>query len=169
MNLKCYFRYSKYLFTHRFYVMLACFKHGLIWRGLKHDLSKLNLHKEFIPYAKFFFSDDKPKRDETGYYKPHDTKNFEFERAWLHHVRKNSHHTQYWVNPKDKDVGGFTVLEMPEKDVYEMVLDWEGAGVAQKSTTNPRQWYEINKHRLILHENSRKLIEKKLKEWYPID
>ncbi len=164
---KCYFRYGKYLFKHRWHVMIACFKYGLIWRGLKHDLSKLNLTKEFIPYARFFYGENKPIRDETGYFKPFDSGNPNFEHAWNHHAKKNTHHWQYYCNPKDKDVGGITVLEMPKKDVLEMICDWHGAGLAQHSTTNPRQWYEIHKHQLILHHNTEKLLEEKLKEWYP--
>jgi hypothetical protein len=148
--------------------MMACFRHGLYWRGLKHDLSKLNLTKEFIPYARFFYSDNKPKRDKTGYYKPYDTGNEPFEKAWVHHLHNNSHHYEHWLNPRKPEDGSVPLtLRMPEKDMLEMICDWEGAGKAQHSTTNQRQWYEINKHHLMLHPESQEFIENKLKEWYP--
>jgi len=166
VQVKHYFNYSKYLFRHRFYVMLSCWKHGLIWRGIIHDLSKLNLKEEFIPYAKFFFSDNKPIRDENGYYKPHDTGNPDFEKAWFHHVRNNSHHWQHHCIAKDKDVGGISVHEMKKKDILEMICDWEGAGKSQNAKTNPRQWYEIQKDHLLFHPNTQKFLENKLKEWY---
>tara|TARA_Y100000310_G_C20670791_1_gene810169 strand:+ start:1408 stop:1854 length:447 start_codon:yes stop_codon:yes gene_type:complete len=147
--------------------MIQCFKRGLIWRGLKHDLSKLN-PKEFIPYAKFFYDqNNKPKRDSTGYLKPHDTGNIAFERAWNHHIRRNSHHWQCFCYPKDGDIGGINVLEMPKKDVIEMLCDWEGAKRAQKVTGPVTEWYEKNKYKLIFHSNTRQLIEEKLSEWYP--
>jgi hypothetical protein len=146
--------------------MLACFRHGLYWRGITHDLSKLNLTKEFIPYARFFYSDNKPIRDGTGYYKPHDTGNDDFEQAWFHHVKHNSHHWQYHCVPKDKDVGGVTTHPMKDKDILEMICDWEGAGIAQKAKTNPRQWYEINKHHLLFHPVTKLLLEKTLWEWF---
>lgn len=53
-------------------------------------------------------------------------------------------------------------LEMPEVYVREMVADWIGAGMAISGTSDPRIWYEKNKHSIILHSNSRKLIDELL-------
>lgn len=49
-------KYLKYLLCHKWYVMIECFREGLIWQGLMHDLSKF-LPSEFIPYANFFYPD----------------------------------------------------------------------------------------------------------------
>ena len=47
-------KYAGYVFRHKFYVALACFKQGLYWRGLTHDMSKF-LPTEWTPYAEFFY------------------------------------------------------------------------------------------------------------------
>jgi len=52
-----YLKYLKYILKHKWYVMIECFKNGLIWRGLMHDLSKF-LPSEFIPYANFFYGNN---------------------------------------------------------------------------------------------------------------
>ena len=44
-----FFRYLSYVIRHRWFVMIECFKRGLIWRGLTHDLSKFH-PSEFFPY-----------------------------------------------------------------------------------------------------------------------
>ncbi|HUS49741.1 MAG TPA: DUF5662 family protein [Candidatus Paceibacterota bacterium] len=157
----CYIEYSKYLLKHKFYVTLECFKIGLFWRGLKHDMSKF-LPSEFIPYARFFYGQGKKERDKirnkTGYYKPHDTGDEKFDYAWLHHVRNNDHHWQFYCMPKDADVGGIKIYEMPKNAVFEMMCDWIGASKAQKagSVTN---WYKQNGKKLILDEKARIIIE----------
>jgi len=37
-----YLKYLKYLLRHKWFVMLECFKEGLFWLGLTHDLSKFS-------------------------------------------------------------------------------------------------------------------------------
>lgn len=49
-----YLKYLKYILKHKYYVAVECFKMGLIWRGLVHDLSKLRL-SEFGAYANYFY------------------------------------------------------------------------------------------------------------------
>ncbi len=51
-----YLKYLNYIARHKWYVMNECFKEGLIWRGIVHDMSKL-LPSEFIPYANFFYKE----------------------------------------------------------------------------------------------------------------
>ena len=71
-----YFKYFHYIIRHKWFVFLECYKEGIIWRGITHDLSKF-LPSEFFPYANHFYgeknSDIKKGRDESGYYKPTDT------------------------------------------------------------------------------------------------
>jgi hypothetical protein len=102
-KIRCIRKYGWYLTKHKFFVMIECVKEGMLWRGLIHDLSKLN-PKEFFPYAYHFYQDNKPKRDSTGYYKPTDTGNLNFEMAWLHHIHKNKHHWQHYCISADNDV-----------------------------------------------------------------
>jgi hypothetical protein len=92
--MKRHWEYLKYVVRHRWFVMLACFQHGLIWRGLVHDLSKF-LPSEWFPYARFFYEPNgtkKTRRDKSGYYKPTDTGDSAFDFAWLLHQKRNRHH-----------------------------------------------------------------------------
>jgi hypothetical protein len=183
-----YFKYGWYLLKHKTFVMIECFKRGLIWRGIKHDLSKIN-PKEFFPYTKMFFSKNKPtNRDKTGYYSPNNTKDISFLKAWNRHWRKNDHHWQHFCNIRDKDeictcntkttesmevcqkcnkyLSNILTIEMPINSIKEMICDWEGARRAQKGKVNIKEWFNINNKKMYLHNNTRKNIENILNKWY---
>jgi len=156
-----YLSYMKYVTIHRWFVMVECFREGLIWQGLIHDLSKYR-PTEFIPYAKFFYDPNGIKRtvrEKSGYYKPTDTGDVAFDYAWLLHQKRNKHHWQWWILPEDE--GGIKTLSIPANYIKEMICDWRGAGRAQgvKDWQNPSRWYEINKHKMQLHGETRKNIE----------
>jgi hypothetical protein len=160
--MKCYFRYANYLFKHKLFVTLECFKHGLIWRGLVHDWDKF-LPNMFIQYAKHFYSNERPKRDSTGYYKPYETDNEKFDLAWLKHTKRNKHHWQWWTLSADGDESESLILyDIPKKYIVEMLCDWRGAAKAQKNTHTTKEWYNKNKHRLVFSENTQKFLEELL-------
>lgn len=154
--------------------MLECFKMGIVWRGLLHDLSKF-FPDEFIPYANHFYgsgNDIKRGRDSTGYYKPTDTGDKAFDFAWLLHQKRNRHHWQWWVLPEDE--GGVKLLEIKYPYNLEMICDWVGAGKAQGHFSpkddkylETRNWYKTNGNKMQLHPNTRlyieKMIERKIK------
>jgi len=101
MGIKRYIKYLNYVLRHKWFVSLECFKRGIIWRGILHDLSKF-LPSEFIPYARFFYEPDGASRqnkirDKTGYYKPTDSGDEKFDKAWLAHIHRNAHHWQHHI------------------------------------------------------------------------
>lgn len=149
--MKKYLKYFQYLFRHRWYVMLECFKYGLIWQGLVHDWSKF-LPDELIPYANFFYGGDNRK---DRFYDPKDGST-DFNYAWLKHQRRNPHHWQSWLLQEDD--GDKFPLKMPVKYAIEMVCDWRGAGKASGYNDTPA-WYLRNKEKIILHEETRKFVE----------
>ncbi len=149
-----YLKYLRYIIVHKWYVFIECWKFGIPWRGLLHDMSKFR-PKEFFPYANFFYS-PQLRRDPTGYYKPTDTGNAAFDLAWLLHQKINPHHWQWWILPEDN--GGMKVLEMPRQYILEMVADWTGAGRVQ-GTSGPLPWYRANKNKMLLHIKTRDAIE----------
>lgn len=152
-----YWKYTKYLVRHIWYVRKACWHNGLYWQGLIHDLSKW-LPSEFIPYANFFYGKDaKPRRDKTGYYKPTSTGDDAFDFAWLLHQKRNKHHWQFWVLPEDD--GGVKVLLMPIKYAKEMMCDWWGASMSTGHEGKNADWYAVNKDKMQLHPETRKFIE----------
>lgn len=158
-KIRCILKYGWYLNKHRFFVMMACFKRGMFWRGLVHDLSKYG-SKEFLQYAYHFYKDKRPKRDSTGYYKPTDTGNLVFEMAWLHHVHNNKHHWQYFCIPVNLNENKF--YDMPDRYIKEMICDWRGAHRAQNTEGTIKDWYYKNKYKLCFSTNTRKRIEELL-------
>ena len=156
-------KYLRYVIVHKWWVMVECFRHGLYWRGLMHDLSKL-LPSEYLPYAAFFYGREQcgqQSRDETGYYKPTDTGDVAFDFAWLLHQKRNDHHWQWWILPEDE--GGVKVLPMSRAARLEMLCDWHGAGRAQ-GKPDTAAWYRKNGHKMQLHPETRAWVEARLAE-----
>ncbi len=161
VNMTDYLKYLHYVLRHKWFVFIECCRYGLFWQGITHDISKF-LPSEFIPYANFFYGHRAPiRRDSTGYYKPTETGDQEFDYAWFLHQKRNKHHWQYWVFP---DEGGksFKVVEMPDKYQKEMLCDWLGAGMAQ-GTPDSKKWYDAHKDQLVLHSKTRAWIEEQLR------
>jgi hypothetical protein len=156
-------KYLSYVARHKWFVFEACARHGLILRGLIHDWHKF-LPSEWFPYTEHFYgkgSGIKTGRDETGYYKPTDTGDPDFDFAWLLHQKRADHHWQWWVLPEDE--GGVKVLEMSEKARLEMVCDWLGASKAQGhggTMASIRTWYAKNGGKMQLHDQTRYWVEK---------
>ena len=96
---------------HRKMVRKLCFKCGLYWQGLTHDLSKYS-HTEFWNGVKYF----------TGTASPHvgERKAKGYSDAWLHHHNRNKHHAEYWVDIKD---GKSIPISIPLKYLAEMICD----------------------------------------------
>lgn len=97
---------------HRLKVCKYCFKAGLIWQGLTHDLSKYS-PSEFFAGARFYQGNMSPQVKERvvlGY-----------SSAWLHHKGRNKHHFEYW---RDVDKSGKNApVKMPAKYLGEMICD----------------------------------------------
>ena len=97
---------------HRMLVCRYCFKAGLIWQGLTHDLSKYS-PIEFFAGARFYQGNMSPQVKERlvlGY-----------SAAWLHHKGRNRHHFEYWRDV-DKNRKNAPV-KMPAKYFGEMICD----------------------------------------------
>jgi len=145
-HVKIWYLYLIYVLTHKYYVLIACWKTGIEWRGLVHDLSKFR-PREFLPYSVYFYSTWNGKvRYES---KPTNTNSLPYDRAWQSHKNSNKHHWQYWVTINDK--GEVAAIPMPISSVLEMVCDWYGAGRAQENPLSTREWFESKKDSLILH------------------
>jgi hypothetical protein len=162
-------KYLKYVLRHKWYVFQECYKAGIPWRGLTHDLSKF-LPSEWFPYTEYFYGAEKPSvynfhgdcRNQlliAGYKFKEDVER-EFDVAWLHHQKRNLHHWQYWVLQKDD--GSQQVLPMPDIYRKEMLCDWRGAGKAIKGFDDTRNWYLTNRNKMLLHPVTRKWVEDEL-------
>ena len=159
-----YFKYLKYVVRHKWFVFLECCKVGLVWRGLVHDWSKLR-PSEFIPYAKHFYGKGKGQciktgRNKSGYYKPYATGDAAFDFAWLLHQKRNRHHWQWWILPKDD--GGTKIFPMPFVYRQELLCDWHGAGRAISGKKDSLNYYIKNKGNIQLSPFTREWVEKTL-------
>jgi len=149
-----YWRYLKSVLRHKWFVFVECYKLGVPWLGLVHDLSKF-LPSEFVPYAHYFYG-PYPRDDE---YKPEwvvDAFNY----AWLHHQHRNKHHWQRWLLTMDSARGSDKIvpLTMPERFRKEMLADWRGAGRAY-GNADTIGWYMKNVEQIQLDGITRDWIE----------
>jgi hypothetical protein len=151
-------KYLIYIVRHIYFVSYACYRKGILGRGLTHDLSKFR-PDEWIPYANYFYGKKRvePVRDSTGYYKAAETGDQAFDFAWLLHQKRNRHHWQWWVLPLDD--GGIKVLPMDSISRLEMLCDWWGASMAQGYKGKSKSWYETNKGKMQLHPDTRAWVE----------
>ena len=150
--MKRHVNYLKYVIRHKWFVFIASRKVKCsLFRALVHDLSKF-LPSEWFPYAWTFYRQDGSKR-----YCPTP----EFDMAWNHHQKRNKHHYQYYILQEDS--GDVKVLKIPVKYVKEMVADWMGAGKAITGKWEVKEWYKKNKNKMVMHNESRHLVEQILR------
>ena len=148
-NMNSNLKYLRYILIHKWYVMRECWKYGLIWRGLVHDLSKLR-PSEFVPYREYFYGDLSNT----------DACATDFDYAWNAHQKCNKHHPQYWLLKNDD--GKLRPLEMPLVYRQEMVADWRGAGMAINGKDDVLAWYTKNRLKMIIAPVTRAWVEKEI-------
>ena len=158
MKIKEHFQTITY---HRKLVREGCFKVGLYWQGLTHDLSKFS-PTEFLVGIKYFQGDRSPnnaEKEAKGY-----------SSSWLHHKGRNKHHFEYWMDytmpgTSDKLLEG---VKMPVRYVVEMFMDRIAAcKVYQKDAytdASPLEYHERSKRvKAVMHPETIALIEKLMK------
>lgn len=113
MNIfKRFFGHLGTVIRHRWTVMRLCFKCGLYWKGLTHDLSKYS-PTEFLNGVRFY----------TGTASPHigEREKYGYSKAWLHHKGHNKHHAEYWQDIRPN--GKTETIPMPKRYLAEMICD----------------------------------------------
>ena len=150
-------KHYKTIRHHKMLVMKNCFRCGLYWQGLTHDLSKL-APVEFWAGAKYWqgtCSPNNAQRQAEGY-----------SAAWLHHKGRNKHHLEYWIDYSINKTG-LDGMKMPLRYVCEMVCDRVAASqiyLGDKYTdASPWEYYERSKTHYLLHPETRALLEELLK------
>lgn len=118
MKVRNIFKHLNKICIHKFWVGYYCFKLGIPWRGIKHDMSKFSF-TEFWEGVKYYQGNRSPIdacKQENGWSK-----------AWLHHKGRNDHHYEYFIDNLDN--GGIPLI-MPFNCALEMFCDYLGAGRA---------------------------------------
>lgn len=107
------FRHFYTITKHRHRVIVHCFRAGIGFQGLFHDLSKYT-PTEFIPGARYYQGTRSPNEREREL--------FGYSLAWMHHKGRNRHHFEYWndLNPQTKT---YEPVPMPMRFVKEMFCD----------------------------------------------
>ncbi len=151
-------KHFKVIARHQRTVIKHCAKCGILWQGLKHDLSKYT-PTEFIAGAKYFIGTRSPnegERSDKGY-----------SLAWMHHQGRNKHHFEYWkdYNPETKLM---SPVKMPYKYVAEMFCDRLAASKIYQgknySPTHPIEYFMRAKTTRLIHPDTSDELEFLLKE-----
>ena len=136
---------------HRKWVRHYCFKMGLYWQGLTHDLSKYH-PVEFLESVKYYQGTRSPIdacKEANGY-----------SMAWFHHRGRNKHHHCYWVDNFDQ---GMTFNIMPYKYFVEMLCDYLGAGRAYMgrnfSYAKEREWWQGKRKTIAMHPKQIEMLD----------
>ncbi len=139
--------------NHRHKVIYHCFKSGIIWQGLFHDLSKYS-PTEFIEGVKYYQGTRSPNeaaREKNGY-----------SLAWIHHKGRNKHHFEYWTD-YNKETHQLEPVKMPLKYVVEMFCDRVAAskiyGKENYNDSYALNYYNNKKKVRKIHPETAKIIE----------
>lgn len=144
MLLKKALKHIKLVSKHKWIVFKLCCKVGIPWRGFMHDWSKFS-PTEFGESIKYYTGTHSPisdARKEKGY-----------SNAWVHHVAKNKHHYQHWI---DWNAKGPLPVIIPYKYVAEMICDKIAAGIIYEgknwTQSEPIEYYTKERETAIIHK-----------------
>ncbi len=146
-------KHLKTITHHKLLVLAGCFKVGLYWQGICHDLSKYS-PREFWTGAKYYQGDRSPngaERQEKGY-----------SEAWMHHKGRNRHHYEYWTD-MNLVTGRYESVPMPRKYLVEMVMDRIAASKTYQgkhyTDASPLIYLNASHERLLMHPQTKRQLE----------
>ncbi|MCR5735432.1 MAG: DUF5662 family protein [Lachnospiraceae bacterium] len=139
---------------HRRLVREGCFRLGLYYQGLVHDLSKYS-PSEFLVGAKYYQgyrSPNNAEREAKGY-----------SAAWLHHKGRNRHHYEYWIDYSASEGEGMVPARMPARYLAEMYVDRVAAckiynGDAYEEDM-PLKYYLKGKEKILMEKETKRTLE----------
>ena len=155
-------KHLKIVHKHRKYVRKMCFKMGIPWRGLVHDLSKYSIIE--LKICKYYNGKRSPHaecRDRIGY-----------SPSWAHHYKRNLHHWEAHLDIVDWP-DKIIPIKMPYKYVIEMLCDMAGASKSYNPDHwEPKMlwdyWEQKCKGKRLMHPDSEYLIEKLIWNYYQL-
>lgn len=141
-------QHFKTITWHRWLVRQGCFRVGLYWQGLIHDLSKYS-PTEFCSGARYFQGTRSPntaEREAKGY-----------SEAWIHHKGRNRHHYEYWTD-LSLTTRRYESVPMPRKYLVEMVMDRRAACMVYQgenyTSGSALEYLERSLERQFMHEQT---------------
>ena len=146
-------QHFKTITHHRLLVMAGCFRVGLYWQGLVHDLSKYS-PTEFWTGAKYFQGTRSPntaEREDKG-----------FSEAWMHLKGRNRHHYEYWTD-MNRQTRCYESVPMPRKYLVEQVMDRRAACMVYQGKNytagSALAYFEKSRERELMHPQTRQELE----------
>ena len=146
-------QHFKTITRHRLIVCAKCFRVGLIWQGLTHDLSKYS-PTEFFSGVKYYQGTRSPntaEREDKG-----------FSEAWIHHKGRNRHHFEYWTD-LSLETRKYESVPMPRKYLAEMVMDRIAACIVYEgekyTTASPLNYLQKSNERLLINPRTKQELE----------
>ena len=153
---KMFMKHLNTVNRHRALVCLHCFRAGIYWQGLTHDLSKFP-PEEFLVSASMYQGSRSPnegEREDKGY-----------SSAWMHHKGHNKHHFEYWTD-YDPKTRLMSPVKMPLIYVIEMFCDRVAASkvyMGDKYNDGcPLEYFDKGRGTRMIHPVTSKLLEKLL-------
>lgn len=143
---------------HRHTVIMYCARAGILWQGLRHDLSKYTPTEFFagVRYYQGYRSPNEAERETIGY-----------SSAWMHHKGRNRHHFEYWTDYDPGVRGKIRTIEMPYRYVVEMLCDRLAASRIYNgknySPDEPLKYFLPGKPNRMIHPDTSDLIESLLR------
>lgn len=149
MLIKKALKHIKLVSKHKWIVFKLCCKIGIPWRGFMHDWSKFS-PTEFFESIKYYTGTHSPLeecRKINGY-----------SYAWVHHVSKNKHHHQYWIDYHRELIP----VMIPYKYTAEMICDKLAAGIVYEGKNwqpdSELKYYLKEREGTIIHEAIDKIL-----------
>ena len=146
-------QHFKTVHHHRALVRKGCFRVGLYWQGLTHDLSKYS-PTEFLWGAHYYQGTRSPnaaEREEKGY-----------SEAWMHHKGRNRHHYEYWTD-MSPTTRRYEPVDMPRRYLVEMVMDRRAACMTYQGKNyhpgSELEYLEKSRERLLMHPETLRRLE----------
>ena len=146
-------QHFKTITRHRFIVMAGCFRVGLYWQGLTHDLSKYS-PTEFLQGARYYQGVRSPnaaEREVKGY-----------SEAWMHHKGRNRHHYEYWTD-MNMERRVYESVPMPRKYLVEQVMDRRAACIVYQgkdyTPASPLNYFLKSRERSLMHPQNQRELE----------
>ena len=147
------FSHFKTITWHRWLVRQGCFRVGLYWQGLIHDLSKYS-PTEFFIGARYYQGNRSPnaaEREDKG-----------FSEAWMHHKGRNRHHYEYWTD-MNMERRVYESVPMPRKYLVEQVMDRRAACIVYQgknyTPASPLNYFLKSRERMLMHPKNMQELE----------
>lgn len=145
-------QHFKTITRHRTLVMLGCFRVGLIWQGLTHDLSKYSPTEFWIGarYYQGIRSPNSAEREQNGY-----------SLAWMHHKGRNRHHYEYWTD-LNLQTRQYVPVPMPRRYLAEMVIDRIAASKVyhgkEYQAADPYLHFQKSSEKALMHPQTQRQL-----------